>query len=84
MNAMPSRSLMAGRGADLGFIAVVSAAYLSALSALAYIRPPLTSRAITLLIVAGIAYALIRIWEETCIFDWKDRATYVSRPREGP
>ena len=53
MNARPRRHLLTGRSTELGFIAVVIAAYLSALSALAYLRPPITQREITTLLAAG-------------------------------
>lgn len=61
MNAMPRRHLLSGRGADLGFIAVVIAAYISALSALAYQRPAVTQRQVNMLMVAGLAYVIVGV-----------------------
>ena len=59
MNAMPRRSFLAGRSGDLGFLVVVIAAYLSALSALAYLRRTVGPGEVAVMAAAGLAYLVL-------------------------
>ena len=54
-----NKLILSGRGADLGFMAVVIASYISAVATFSYIRPRMTEREILALIVAGVTYVLV-------------------------
>jgi len=61
MNAAARRNILTGRFGDLGFIAVVIAAYLSALTALSYVGRFFTWQTIVTLVAASVAYLIVGV-----------------------
>jgi signal transduction histidine kinase len=61
MSQAARRSFLGEHLGDLGFSAVVIAAYLSAMIAMAYLRPPLTQTQAMVLVMASIAYLILGV-----------------------